>query len=135
MVNENWDRIQRAAADNNIPGEFTCFLGYEWHSHQWGHLWVVSCADDQPMYCARTLGDLQDHFRGTPTILGAHHTAVGFHHEQRRVQLCRCQIAFKAVEVSLDDRLHVRVHDAGAEALVFAVLADKVVGHADGNVR
>ena len=75
VVNENWDRIQRAAADNNIPGEFTCFLGYEWHSQEWGHLWVVSSDVDQPMYCARTLADLQDHFRGTPTILGAHHTA------------------------------------------------------------
>lgn len=75
VVNENWARIQQAAAANNKPGEFTCFLGYEWHSNQWGHLWVVSCADDQPMYCARTLAELQDHFRGTPTILGAHHTA------------------------------------------------------------
>ena len=50
VVNENWARIQQAAAANNKPGEFTCFLGYEWHSNQWGHLWVVSCADDQPMY-------------------------------------------------------------------------------------
>ena len=37
VVEQNWDKIQQAAARNNTPGKFTCFLGYEWHSSAWGH--------------------------------------------------------------------------------------------------
>ena len=75
VVVANWERIRRAASENNRPGEFTCFPAYEWHSSAWGHLHVLSAEDMDSMYCARSLADLQDHFRNRQTILVPHHTA------------------------------------------------------------
>ena len=75
VVNENWSRIQRAAADNNSPGSFTTFLGYEWHSTAWGHVHIVQMDDHVEQHFAPTLADLQDHFRGREAILVPHHTA------------------------------------------------------------
>jgi hypothetical protein len=77
IVNANWDKIRQAAIDNDAPGTFTCFLGYEWHSHRWGHLHVVSAEDAESMFCASSYQELQDHFRGRPTIMVPHHT--GYH--------------------------------------------------------
>ena len=75
VVVANWERIRRAASENNRPGEFTCFPAYEWHSSAWGHLHVLSAEDMESMYCARNLADLQDHFRNRQAILVPHHTA------------------------------------------------------------
>ena len=75
VVVANWERIRRAASENNRPGEFTCFPAYEWHSSAWGHLHVLSAEDMDSMYCARSLADLQDHFRNRQAILVPHHTA------------------------------------------------------------
>jgi hypothetical protein len=75
VVNDNWERIQRAAAKNNTPGIFTCFLGYEWHSSAWGHVHVIQVEDGQHQHFAPTLADLQAHFRGAEAILVPHHTA------------------------------------------------------------
>ena len=75
VVNDNWKRIQRAAAENDEPGVFTCFLGYEWHSSAWGHVHVVQMDDSQQQHFAPSLADLQDHFRGSEAILVPHHTA------------------------------------------------------------
>ncbi|MDP6779737.1 MAG: DUF3604 domain-containing protein [Candidatus Latescibacteria bacterium] len=74
VVKANWDRIQRAAAEQNTPGTFTCFLGYEWHSGPWGDVHVVCLDDDEPMCFAQNLGDLQSHYRSRRAILIPHHT-------------------------------------------------------------
>ena len=73
VVNENWTKIQRAAADNNAPGEFTTFLGYEWHSP--GDVHVIYLEDDKPLHFATTLTELQEHFRTQEAILVPHHIA------------------------------------------------------------
>ncbi|MEE3258333.1 MAG: DUF3604 domain-containing protein, partial [Candidatus Latescibacterota bacterium] len=75
VVVENWERIRRAARENDRPGQFTCFPAYEWHSAAWGHLHVLSVVDMESMYCARSLSDLQDHFRDRQAIVVPHHTA------------------------------------------------------------
>ena len=75
VVNDNWKRIQRAAAENDEPGVFTCFLGYEWHSSAWVHVPIVQMDDSQQQHFAPSLADLQDHFRGSEAILVPHHTA------------------------------------------------------------
>lgn len=74
---KNWARVQRAAAENNRAGEFTCFLGYEWHSNDWGHVHVIYFDDHEPMRTAPTLAELQDDFRGRNAILVPHHIAYG----------------------------------------------------------
>jgi len=75
VVEQNWERIQRAAAEHNTPGEFSCFLGYEWHSSAWGHLHVVYFDDFKPLHFAPTLAELQEHFRGENALLVPHHIA------------------------------------------------------------
>ena len=62
VVVDNWERIRRAAAEYERPGEFTCFPAYEWHSTAWGHLLVISADELASMYCAKHLADLQDPF-------------------------------------------------------------------------
>ena len=75
IVNENWHRIQAAAAENNEPGVFTSFLGYEWHSSTWGHVHIVYLEDHQPLQFAMSYAELQEHFRELKGILVPHHTA------------------------------------------------------------
>lgn len=75
VVVANWERIRRAARENDRPGEFTCFPAYEWHSTAWGHLHVLSVEDMGSMYCAKSLMDLQNHFRNRQAIVVPHHTA------------------------------------------------------------
>jgi hypothetical protein len=73
IVNDNWVNIQRMAADQNAPGEFTTFLAYEWHSSAWGHVHVVCYEDGLPLHFAPSLSALQDHYRGQKVILVPHH--------------------------------------------------------------
>ena len=72
-VNSRWEDIQRAAADENRPGEFTTFPGYEWHSSAWGHVHVLSMEDHQPLRFAPDLASLQDTYRGRRALLVPHH--------------------------------------------------------------
>ena len=73
IVNENWSRIQRAAAENNVPGAFTTFLGYEWHSPVDVH--VIYGEDGKPLQFASTLTELHECFRTQDAILVPHHIA------------------------------------------------------------
>lgn len=75
VVEANWPRVQRAAAEHNSPGQFTCFLGYEWHSSTWGDVHVLHLEDDRPIHFEPTLEELQAHFRGEQVILVPHHIA------------------------------------------------------------
>ncbi|MBB30928.1 MAG: hypothetical protein CME25_18720 [Gemmatimonadetes bacterium] len=73
IVNSNWGKIQRMAADQYVPGEFTTFLAYEWHSSAWGHVHIVCFEDGLPLHFAPSLDALQDHYRGQKVILVPHH--------------------------------------------------------------
>jgi len=75
IVQENWPAIQQAAAQNSRPGEFTCFLGYEWHSGAWGDVHVIYQGDDGPLHYEATLAELQQHFRQERALLIPHHIA------------------------------------------------------------
>jgi len=75
IVKETWPAIQRAAAENNRPGEFTCFLGYEWHSGTWGDVHVLYPGDGGALHYEPTLAKLQHHFRSQQALLIPHHIA------------------------------------------------------------
>ena len=75
VVQAHWDQIAAAAHQYDQPGVFSAFLGYEWHSNQWGHVHVVHRRDGGRMQSAPTLADLQAHYRGQDVLLVPHHTA------------------------------------------------------------
>ena len=76
LVKQNWTGIQKTAAEYNRPGQFTTFLAYEWHSHQWGHYCVYYEDDHQPLHLAMTLERLQDYIRNHQrAIMVPHHIA------------------------------------------------------------
>lgn len=72
---DSWSDIQRAAAENYRPGEFTTFLGYEWHSYIWGDRHVLFLDDDQPMVVANNLADLQSQLGSKDALVIPHHIA------------------------------------------------------------
>ena len=52
-LKETWPRVQQVIADGNRDNEFCAFLGFEWHSSQWGDQCVVFPRDRRPIfYCA-----------------------------------------------------------------------------------
>jgi hypothetical protein len=52
-LKQTWPRVQQVIADGNRDNEFCAFLGFEWHSSQWGDQCVVFPRDRRPIfYCA-----------------------------------------------------------------------------------
>lgn len=74
VVDERWPEVQQMAQAHNRPGQFTSFLGYEWHSGPWGHVHVIYGDDDMPLQKAATMSQLQDEMRDRDVLLVPHHT-------------------------------------------------------------
>jgi len=51
-LKDTWPRVQQVIAGGNRDGEFCAFLGFEWHSSQWGDQCVVFPGDGRPLYYA-----------------------------------------------------------------------------------
>ncbi|HEX4926904.1 MAG TPA: hypothetical protein VFV74_02770 [Burkholderiales bacterium] len=51
-LKDTWPRVQDAIAQANRDGEFCAFLGFEWHSSQWGDQCVVFPRDRRPLFYA-----------------------------------------------------------------------------------
>lgn len=51
-LNDSWPRVQQVIAGGNRDGEFCSFLGFEWHSSQWGDQCVVFPEDNRPLFYA-----------------------------------------------------------------------------------
>jgi hypothetical protein len=51
-LKDTWPRVQQVIAGGNRDGEFCAFLGFEWHSSQWGDQCVVFPGDDRPLFYA-----------------------------------------------------------------------------------
>jgi len=49
-LKDTWPRVQQVIAEGNRDGEFSAFLGFEWHSSQWGDQCVVFPQDHRPLY-------------------------------------------------------------------------------------
>jgi hypothetical protein len=74
VVDERWAEVQAAASSHNLPGSFTSFLGYEWHSTPWGHVHVIYGDDDMPLEKTATLEELLLLMRDRDVLLVPHHT-------------------------------------------------------------
>jgi hypothetical protein len=49
-LKDTWPRVQQVIADGNRDGEFSAFLGFEWHSSTWGDQCVVFPEDNRPIF-------------------------------------------------------------------------------------
>lgn len=51
-LKDTWPRVQQVIAEGNRDGDFCAFLGFEWHSSQWGDQCVVFPRDHRPLFYA-----------------------------------------------------------------------------------
>lgn len=73
---KEWEEVQRLIAEENSPGEFVTFLGYEWHGNRrrYGDHNVYYLRDYEPLDDSWTLPELFGNLRKTQAIAIPHHT-------------------------------------------------------------
>ena len=72
---ETWPRVQQVIADGNRDGEFCAFLGFEWHSSQWGDHCVVFPGDHRPLHYAPDVDALRRFCIAEHALMIPHHLA------------------------------------------------------------
>ena len=74
---KQWETLCRMTSEQNEPGRFICYPGYEWHGDRrtWGDHNVFYPRDDAPLDDAETLPELYGHLRHLDGIAIPHHTA------------------------------------------------------------
>jgi hypothetical protein len=74
-LKETWPRVQQVIADGNRDGEFSAFLGFEWHSSQWGDQCVVFPGDGRPLFYAGDVERLRGFCLEEGALMIPHHLA------------------------------------------------------------
>ncbi|HET9734397.1 MAG TPA: hypothetical protein VFP62_03940 [Burkholderiales bacterium] len=74
-LQDTWPRVQQVIADGNRDGAFNAFLGFEWHSSQWGDQCVVFPGDHRPLFYAGEPERLRDFCRAERALMIPHHLA------------------------------------------------------------
>lgn len=74
-LTETWPRVQQVIADGNRDGAFCAFLGFEWHSSQWGDQCVVFPQDHRPLHYARDVDALRRFCIEERALMIPHHLA------------------------------------------------------------
>ena len=74
-LKDTWPQVQRVIADGNRDGEFCAFLGFEWHSSQWGDQCVVFPEDHRPLFYAADPARLREFCRAERALMIPHHLA------------------------------------------------------------
>ncbi len=72
---DGWPDAQRLIAEANRDDEFTAFLGYEWHSSQFGDQCVVFPEDNRPLVLPDTVAELRAFCVGEGALMIPHHLA------------------------------------------------------------
>lgn len=70
-----WPNVQNLIADANRDGEFSAFLGFEWHSSHYGDQCVVFPDDHQPVHYAKDIADLRRFCVAKEALMIPHHLA------------------------------------------------------------
>jgi hypothetical protein len=70
-----WPRVQQVIAEGNRDGEFCAFLGFEWHSSQWGDQCVVFPQDHRPIFYAADPEKLRAFCKEERALMIPHHLA------------------------------------------------------------
>ncbi|MFH1569893.1 MAG: DUF3604 domain-containing protein [Gemmatimonadota bacterium] len=73
---ERWQRLRELNRAHCDPGEFTTFLGYEWHGNRtrYGDHNVIYLGEDEPLDDAWELPELFAHLRSRQALALPHHT-------------------------------------------------------------
>jgi len=74
-LKDTWPRVQQVIADGNRDGEFCAFLGFEWHSSQWGDQCVVFPRDHRPLFYAADVPKLRRFCVEERALMIPHHLA------------------------------------------------------------
>ena len=74
-LKDTWPRVQDVIAGGNRDGEFCAFLGFEWHSSQWGDQCVVLPKDHRPLFYAADVQKLRRFCLDEGALMIPHHLA------------------------------------------------------------
>ncbi len=74
-LKDTWPRVQQVIAGGNREGEFCAFLGFEWHSSQWGDQCVVFPQDHRPLFYAADPEKLRAFCLEERALMIPHHLA------------------------------------------------------------
>src|SRR4051812_25154629 len=74
-LEETWPRVQRVIADANRDGDFSVFLGFEWHSYAYGDQCVVFPEDFRPLHFCDTVEALRRFCVAERALMIPHHLA------------------------------------------------------------
>ncbi len=74
-LKDTWPQVQRVIADGNREGEFCAFLGFEWHSSEWGDQCIVFPQDNRPLFYAGDVARLREFCVGERALMIPHHLA------------------------------------------------------------
>jgi hypothetical protein len=74
-LKDTWPRVQQVIAEGNREGEFCAFLGFEWHSSQWGDQCVVFPQDHRPLFYAADPEKLRAFCNEERALMIPHHLA------------------------------------------------------------
>lgn len=74
-LKETWPRVQQVIAEGNRDGEFSAFLGFEWHSSHWGDQCVVFPQDGRPLFYAADVAKLRRFCLEESALMIPHHLA------------------------------------------------------------
>lgn len=74
-LKDTWPHVQQVIAAGNREGEFCAFLGFEWHSSQWGDQCVVFPGDYRPLFYAAEVAKLRRFCLGEGALMIPHHLA------------------------------------------------------------
>jgi hypothetical protein len=74
-LRQGWPKVQDLIAGANRDGEFSAFLGFEWHSSRFGDQCVVFADDHQPLAFPDTVPDLRAFCRAHDALMIPHHLA------------------------------------------------------------
>ena len=69
----HWPVTKRLIAEANQPGEFVAFLGYEWHSAEYGDRCIIFKDDSGELRIMKTLAEVEALAREFGAILYPHH--------------------------------------------------------------
>jgi len=74
-LKDTWPRVQQVITDGNRDGAFCAFLGFEWHSSQWGDQCVVFPGDNRPLFYASDPAKLRRFCVEERALMIPHHLA------------------------------------------------------------